>query len=94
MPFEFPTLQPIGGQARTGRAPAIWGYTTTDLITAVRVAGYFNPARDMLQIGDLIYVVVTNAGALSTASWVVVKDKTATAIDVTDQTAITVTDTD
>jgi hypothetical protein len=94
MPFELATLQPIGGQARTGRAPAIWSYVTTDAITAVRVVGYFNQARDLLQIGDLIYVVVTSGGVLSTASWVVLKDKSATVVDVTDQTAITVTDTD
>lgn len=94
MAFDASGFQPIGGQARTGKAPAMWSYITTDAITAVRVAGYFNPIRNMLQIGDLIYVVVTSGGALSTASWVVLKDKSASAVDVTDQTALTVTDTD
>jgi hypothetical protein len=40
----------------------------------------------------LIYVAVYSAGALSTASLVVVKDKTATSVDTTDATALTVTD--
>lgn len=60
----------------------------------VRMANYFAEVRDLLEIGDVIYVAVTNAGALSTASWLVVKDKTASIIDTTDQTALTVTDTD
>lgn len=94
MAFDITGFQPIGGQARTGKAPALYSYQTTDAITVVRVAGYFNAIRNMLQIGDGIWVIVTSAGALSTASWVVVKDKTATTVDVTDATAITVTDTD
>jgi hypothetical protein len=79
---------------KSGNAPSVYAYKTTDVITAVRVAGYFNSIRSLLQIGDLIYVVVTSAGALSTASWLVVKDKSDTAVDTTDQTVITVTDTD
>ncbi len=79
---------------KSGNAPSIHTYTTTDAIGTVRGAGYFNSIRSLLQIGDLIYVVVTSSGALSTASLLVVKDKSSTAVDTTDQLALTVTDTD
>ncbi|MBR0651346.1 hypothetical protein GXW78_16860 [Roseomonas terrae] len=94
MAFDIKGFQPAGGESKSGAAPKMHTYKSEDAITVVRVAGYFNPVRHMLEIGDLIYVVATSAGALSTASWVVVKDKSASAVDVTDQTAITVTDTD
>lgn len=94
MAFDITGFQPIGGQSRTGKAPAIWSYTTTDTLATVRVAGYFNAIRNMLQIGDRIYVVVTSAGALSAAGDLVVKDKSATAVDTTDATSLTITDTD
>lgn len=100
MPFILANFQPIGGQSKPAKSPGFWAFKTADAITAVRVAGYFNPVRDLLNIGDVIYVaVVTNLGAsneaLSTASHLVVKDKPAGGnIDTTDQTALTVTDTD
>jgi len=101
MAFIRANFQPIGGQSRPGigGAPQMWSYKTADPVTTVRTAGYFNPVRQLLQIGDLIYVaVVTNLGqpneALAAAHQVIVKDKSATDVDVTDGTAISVTDTD
>lgn len=104
MAFIRANFQPIGGQSRPGigGAPAMWSYKTADTVAQVRVIGYFNEIRNLLQIGDLIYLaIVTNLGAsneaLSAAHLVVVKDKPAlgaVGIDVTDGTAISVTDTD
>lgn len=98
MPFILANFQPIGGQARPGigGAPARWSYKTNDALTAVRANGYFNAVRMLLQIGDIIdVVVVTNLGAaneaLSAAGQVIVINKSATAIDTTDATAFTVT---
>ncbi|CAB5238757.1 hypothetical protein UFOVP375_39 [uncultured Caudovirales phage] len=79
---------------KSGNAPSVYAYKTTDAVTAVRVAGYFNTIRSLLQIGDIIFVSVLSGSALSTASILVVKDKSDTAVDTTDQLALTVTDTD
>jgi hypothetical protein len=104
MAFIQKNFGPLGGQSTKGigGAPAAWVYKTADTHATVDTTGYFDAVRNILSIGDLIYVaVVTNLGAtneaLSTAGWHVVKDKPAlgaAGIDVTDVTALTVTDTD
>ena len=109
MAFDANFLQPIGGQAAAGgsaygagiadatthRAPQMFSYMTADAHATVDTADYFLAARHLLEIGDLIFVAVINSsGALQTAGFHVVKDKTATSIDVTDVTAGTVTDSD
>lgn len=103
MPFTRSTFQPAGGQAKAGAgpmtspgAPQLFTYRTDDAAATVDGAGYFNEVRHMLEIGDLIYRVTVNAatGALVSAGHHVVVDKSATAVDVTDVTALTVTDTD
>lgn len=99
MAFNRNNFGPIGGQARRGKAPQMFAYKSADGVATVRVAGYFNEVRQLLNIGDLIYVlVVTNLGAsneaLSAAQLCIVKDLSATAVDITDGTAISATDTD
>lgn len=89
----------IGGQSKAGTAPCLFSYKTEDAHATVDGAGYFNPILTQLNIGDLILVeVVTNRGAsneaLSTIGWHVVKDKSTTAVDTTNVTALTVTDSD
>lgn len=92
MPFELTGFRPA--MVTTGAAPRIHTYQTTDAATEVDGAGYFNAVRDLLRVGDLIFrVTVTPAGALSSAGWHVVRQVTPTA-DVTDTTALTVTNTD
>lgn len=96
-------FNPIGGQSKRGSgaftgAPQVFTYKTEDSHATVDDAGYFNAIRDMLSIGDIIdVVVVTNRGtaseALGTYGRHIVKDKSATAVDVTDVTVGTVTDT-
>lgn len=95
MPFIRKNFQPAAGTAVGALAPAIHTYSTQDAHATVDTTGYFNEVRDLLKIGDLIYVaVLTGGGALSTAGWHVVLTKTATAVDVTNVTALTVTNTD
>lgn len=101
MAFIRANFGPLGGQSKRGigGAPASWAYKSADAHAAIDSAGYFNEVRNLLSIGDLIYVaVVTNLGlsteALATAGWHVVKDKTTTTVDVTDVTVAVVTDTD
>jgi hypothetical protein len=93
MPFSLTGFRPAA--VTSGTAPRIHTYRTEDAHATVDTAGYFNPVRSLLEIGDLIYVVVvTGGGALSTAGWHVVATKTATAVDVTNVTALTVTNSD
>jgi hypothetical protein len=102
MAFKKENFAPIGNESKglptvaTGLpspgSPRMFSYATQDVAATVAAADYFNSVRDLLQIGDLIYVVGYAAGALASAGWLVVKDKTATSIDTTDVTALTITD--
>ncbi len=110
MAFTQSTFQPWGGQAKragsgfaagvaagvsTPRAPQIWSYLTEDAATVVDGAGYFNAVRPLLEIGDVIYRVTVNAsGVVQSAGWHVVMTKSATSVDVSDTTALTVTNAD
>jgi hypothetical protein len=99
MAFNKANLQPIGGQGKRGKAPQMWSYSTLDSHATVDSAGYFNEVLNLLEVGDVILVTVWataigSGGTLSTSGFHVVKDKSTTAIDVTDVTALTVTDTD
>lgn len=101
MAFKKANFGPLGGQARRGiaGAPAMWAYKTDDAHATVDTDGYFNTIRNLLSIGDLIYVVVVtnldaSTEALSTAGHHVVKDKSSSAVDVTIVTALTLTDSD
>jgi len=82
-------------------APRMWTYVTADAQTDVDAAGYFNAAAayqgayNMLEIGDLIYVVtVTGAGAFSQAGLVIVNAKASGTLDTTNVTVLTTTDSD
>ena len=75
-------------------APQTHTYATEDTHATVDTAGYFNEVRNLLHIGDYVDVTVFAAGALSTAGRHVVINKSATAVDVTNVTVWTVTDSD
>lgn len=103
MAFNPDFFQPIGGQSRadtnvladatTPRAPQLFSYLTTDAATTVDVAGYFNAVRDRLQVGDVILrATIDSSNALQSGGWHLVKDKTATSVDVADVQGIATTD--
>ena len=69
----------------------LWFYDSTDAITAVRVSGYFNNAASMLNVGDAIFVLDSDAPALSIS---LVLSNNGSVVDIADGTAITVTDSD
>lgn len=94
MAFDATGLVPIGGQSKAGNAPQIFAYKTTDTHATVDTSGYFNSAAGLLKVGDVILVVVLSSGALSTAGWHVVVTNTGTVVNVSDVTALTVTNTD
>jgi hypothetical protein len=94
MAYDSAGLNAAGAQSKAGNAPALWTYTTTDSAATVDTTGYFNGASSLLNIGDIIFRVTTSSGAVSTAGMHVVVSNASGVVDVTDTTAMTVTDTD
>jgi hypothetical protein len=79
------------GAAKKGNAPSMYTYTSADAIATVNTAGYFNDLSDTLAVGDVIFV---HDSATPTLSIVMVASNASGVVDVTDGTAISMTDTD
>jgi len=79
------------GAAKKGNAPSMYTYTSADAIATVNTAGYFNDLSDTLAVGDIIFV---HDSATPTLSIVMVASNASGVVDVTDGTAIAMTDTD
>ncbi len=81
------------GLARLGGANgfSLWHYKTADAKAAVDTSGYFNDAANMLNVGD---VVISYDTATPTVTLMVVLSNDGAAVDVSDGTAISLTDTD
>ena len=95
MAFSSTGFQPIGGQSKAGNAPQVWSYTTTDSAATVDTSGYFNTVASLVKVGDIIWRVTTSSGSVSTAGQhVVMSVSAAGVVDVSDTTALTVTNTD
>ena len=93
MAYSSTNLQPIGGQAKAGNAPQMWSYTApgTDTLADINTEGYFNDASGVLKVGDLVYVWDSS---VPTASLLVVLSNASGVVDLSDGTAIAVTDGD
>jgi len=87
MAFSASGLTKMAG----GGGHSLWYYDSTDAMTVVRASGYFNDAANMLNVGDAIFVLDSDAPTLSVA---LVLSNTGSVVDISDGTAITVTDTD
>ena len=57
MPFAIRNLQNLAG---SGDAPKLWTYSSADAILTVEGAGYFNDAADLLSVGDLIWLYLSD----------------------------------
>jgi hypothetical protein len=79
------------GAAKKGNAPSMYTYTSADAIATVNTAGYFNDLSDTLAVGDIIFV---HDSATPTMSIVMVASNASGVVDVTDGTAISMTDSD
>lgn len=84
-----------------GKGRSQYTYWTTDTIANVDGAGYFNNVDDdlVLRVGDRIHVMVVddvdNPTSVTDSGIVIVNEVTAAGVaDTTDETAVTVTDTD
>lgn len=106
MPFQLTNLAPLipgrvapgGSNEVNGRgAITLWLYRTEDPAATVDTAGYFNAARGLLTLGDVILrCTVNSSGVPQTWGFHGVNDVPAAPgnVDVADALAITVTDTD
>lgn len=105
MAFDIAYLNPLGGNSKRGKSPQAFTYATLDAHTTVDGSGYFNSstayggAYNMLEVGDIIYVVVWSTaigsgGTISTYGPHIVMTKSAGTIDVSNVTTGTVTNSD
>lgn len=79
--------------AKSGNAPSMYAYKTTDAIADVNTSGYFNSLANTLKVGDLIYCV-TSTGTTAVASLVYVLSNASGVVDVNDGTVLANTDSD
>ena len=93
MAFSATGFNTIGGQSKSGNAPAIYSYASTDAQSVIRVSGYFNSVSSVLKVGDLIFCYSATGGTpvMSTAY---VNSNTGSVVDITDGVTVTATDTD
>tara|TARA_B100000767_G_scaffold130138_1_gene123611 strand:+ start:408 stop:617 length:210 start_codon:yes stop_codon:yes gene_type:complete len=69
----------------------MWSYTSADAIATVNSAGYFNAASQLLAVGDVVFVYDNNT---PTMSIVMVASNASNVVDITDGTAVAMTDSD
>jgi hypothetical protein len=85
MAFTYTNLTSLAG----GNGFTLWHYSTTDAKATVDAADYFLDAVDRLVVGDVIICSDTN---VPTTTLMVVLTNTGSAVDVSDGTAISLTD--
>ena len=90
MAFSKDGLNVIGA-AKKGNAPSMYTYTSADAIAAVNTEGYFNDLSDTLAVGDIIFV---HDSATPTMSIAMVLSNASGVVDISDGTAVAMTDTD
>lgn len=72
----------------------LWVLKGTDAVTAVRASGYITNGWDLgMKAGDLLMYVKTDASPITT-QMMIVTSASSTAVDLSDGTAVTATDTD
>jgi hypothetical protein len=72
-----------------GNGFTLWHYISADAKATVDAASYFDTAADLLKVNDVIVCVDT---ATPTVTLMVVLSNTGTVVDVSDGTAIALTD--
>jgi len=93
MAFSATGFNAVGGQSKSGNAPAIYTYSSADAQSVIRASGYFNAVASILKVGDLIFCFSATGGTpvMSTAY---VNSNTGSVVDITDGVTVTATDTD
>jgi hypothetical protein len=93
MAFSATGFNTIGGQSKSGNAPAIYSYASTDAQSVIRVSGYFNSVSSVLKVGDIIFCYSATGGTPVMSTAYVVSNASGV-VDITDGVTVTATDTD
>lgn len=94
MAFTKTSFQPAGGQAKANVAPQLHTYKTEDTAADVRASGYFNAVADVVRVGDVITrITVNGSNVVQSAGMHVVLSNADGVVDVSDETALTTTNT-
>jgi len=93
MAFSATGFNAIGGQSKSGNAPSIWTYSSTDAQSVIRVTGYFNSVSSVLKVGDIIFCYSATGGTPVMSTAYVVSNASGV-VDITDGVTVTATDTD
>jgi|TARA_B100000513_G_scaffold140765_1_gene64213 hypothetical protein len=91
MAFTRSSLARIG--TANSDAGAVWIYKSADAIGTVRAANYFLGAVDEIKLNDILFLV-TSTGGTPAVTISYCNSNTGTAIDITDGTTISATDSD
>jgi hypothetical protein len=77
---------------KSGNAPSIFSYRSTDTQATMNTAGYFNEVTSLVKVGDIIFLY--DATTPSLVLTYVNQNTTAGVVDIADGTTISATDTD
>ena len=94
MAFSATGFSTIGGQSKSGNAPAIYSYSSTDAQSVIRASGYFNTVSAQLKVNDIIFCISASGGTPVLSTAYVNANSSAGVVDITDGVTITSTDTD
>ena len=70
----------------------LWHYSTPDTANTVDTTGYFNPAADMIRVGDIV-LANTETGGAAKAGLLLVSSNAGGVVDANDLTQIGAADT-
>ena len=93
MAFSVTGFSTIGGQSKSGNAPAIYSYASADAQSVIRVSGYFNAVSSVLKVGDIVFCYSATGGTPVMSTAYVVSNASGV-VDITDGVTVTATDTD
>ncbi len=95
MPYSTSNPPRLCEQDIGNQGPAFWTFTGTDTAAQVRVSGYITNARALgMKAGDVVRYTNTSTTPFSIQTMSVASITAAGAADLTDGTALTVTNTD
>lgn len=77
--------------SKAGNAPSMYLYKTADTQATVNTAGYFAALKDMVKVGDVIFVYDSTTPSLVLTY---VNQVTSASVDIADGTTVSATDTD
>ena len=93
MAFSATGFSTIGGQSKSGNAPAIYSYSSADAQSVIRASGYFNSVSSVLKVGDIVFCYSATGGTPVMSTAYVVSNASGV-VDITDGVTVTATDTD